>query len=97
MKKSATVHSRASALSVTLLPTATRREGLEEGKLVGKQEGKREGKLEGEAAVLERLLTRRFGPLDEATRNRIRGAGLEQLPAWNSWNAGRIVSSTRRR
>ena len=49
---------------------AARREGLEE------------GKLEGEAAVLERLLTRRFGPLDETTRSRIRGAGLEQLERW---------------
>jgi hypothetical protein len=38
-----------------------------------------QGKLEGEAAVLERLLSRRFGPLDEATQNRFRGAGLEQL------------------
>ena len=69
---------------------AARREGLEEGRLEGKREGKREGKqegkqegkLEGEAAVLERLLTRRFGPLDEATRSRIRGASLEQLERW---------------
>jgi hypothetical protein len=41
-----------------------------------------EGKLEGEAAVLERQLTRRFGPLDEATRSRIRGASLEKLERW---------------
>ncbi|MGB5831929.1 MAG: DUF4351 domain-containing protein, partial [Thiohalocapsa sp.] len=61
---------------------AARREGLEEGRLEGKREGKREGKLEGEAAFFERLLTRRFGPLDEATRSRIRGAGLEQLERW---------------
>ena len=53
---------------------AVRRDGLEE--------GKREGELEGEAVVLERLLTRRFGPLDEATRSRTRGAGLKQLELW---------------
>ena len=53
---------------------AARREGLEEGRL--------EGMLEGEAAVVERLLARRFGPLDEATRSRVRGASLEQLERW---------------
>ena len=53
---------------------AARREGL--------VEGKQEGKLEGEAAVLERQLTRRFGPLNEATRSRIRDADLEQLERW---------------
>jgi len=80
------VRSHASAPSVTPSPNATRREGLEEGRLEGKREGrlegKREGKLEGGAAVFERLLTRRFGPLDEATRSRIRGADLEQLERW---------------
>jgi len=32
--------------------------------------------------VLERLLTRRFGPLSEATRQRLRDATLEQLERW---------------
>ena len=27
-------------------------------------------------------MTRRFGPLDEAIRSRIRGASLEQLERW---------------
>ena len=57
---------------------AARREGLEEGRL----EGRLEGTLEGEAAVVERLLARRFGPLDEAIRSRIRGAELKQLERW---------------
>jgi len=43
---------------------------------------RREGLEEGGAAVFERLLTRRFGPLDEAIRSRIRGADLEQLEPW---------------
>ena len=55
------------------------------------REGLEEGRLEGEATVMERLLTRRFGPLDEAN---VAGSGE---PAQNSWYAGRIVSSTLRR
>ena len=43
---------------------------------------RREGLEEGGAAVFESLLARRFGPLDEATRSRIRGASLEQLERW---------------
>jgi len=41
-----------------------------------------QSKLEGEAAVLVRLLTPRFGRLDDATRSRIRGASLAQLERW---------------
>jgi hypothetical protein len=41
-----------------------------------------QGTLEGEAAVLDRLLPRGFGPLDEVTRRRSRGAGLAQLERW---------------
>jgi hypothetical protein len=32
--------------------------------------------------VLERLLSRRFGPLSEATRQRLKNATLEQLERW---------------
>jgi hypothetical protein len=45
-------------------------------------EGKLEGKLEGQAAVLSRLLLRRFGALDEATQARLSHATLEQLGQW---------------
>ena len=48
----------------------------------GIQQGKREGKLEGEANVLERLLAKRFGPLSEDTRARLKNATAGQLELW---------------
>ena len=42
-------------------------------------EGREEGRKEGEAAVTIRLLTRRCGPLSEATTARIQSLPLEQL------------------
>ena len=44
-------------------------------------EGRQEGRQEGEAAVTLRLLTRRCGPLSEATTARIQSLPLEQLEA----------------
>jgi hypothetical protein len=52
--------------------------GLKQGLI----EGELKGKLEGEAAVLNRLLTRRFGPISEATQARLDNATLEQLEQW---------------
>ncbi|MBB5215663.1 hypothetical protein [Parapusillimonas granuli] len=40
-----------------------RKEGREEGFREGRQEGFWEGRQEGQAALLERLLIRKFGPL----------------------------------
>ena len=56
--------------------------GKLEGKLEGMLEGEREGKLKGEAMVLERLLAKRFGPLADETRGRLRSASAEQLELW---------------
>ena len=56
--------------------------GILQGKLEGKLEGKREGKLEGESTLLERLLVKRFGPLSEEKRARLRGATADQLEHW---------------
>jgi predicted transposase YdaD len=52
--------------------------GLKQGLI----EGKLEGKLEGEVTVLCRLMTRRFGPISEATQARLDNATLEQLEQW---------------
>jgi len=42
-----------------------------------------QGRQEGEAALLLRLLTRKFGPIDdEATRARVLAADAEQLLVW---------------
>ena len=45
----------------------------------GRQEGREEGRQEGEVALALRLLTRRCGPLSEATTARIQSLPLEQL------------------
>ncbi|WP_285259528.1 DUF4351 domain-containing protein [Halopseudomonas bauzanensis] len=51
---------------------------LNEGRLEGRQEGRQEGKLD----VLLRLLTRRFGPLDAATEQRLQNASASDLERW---------------
>ena len=55
-----------------------KRQGLEQ----GLQQGRQEGRQEGEAALLLRLLERRFGPLDEPIRQRVRTADAETLLQW---------------
>jgi len=56
--------------------------GLQQGLEQGLQEGRQEGRQEGEAALLLRLLTRKFGPIDEPTRTRVLAADAEQLLVW---------------
>ena len=41
-----------------------------------------QGMREGEATLLERQLTRRFGPLSAETQSRLKNATLEQLEHW---------------
>ena len=57
-------------------------QGIQQGKLEGKREGKLEGKLEGETSLIERQLTRRFGPPSAETQARLKAATLEQLEQW---------------
>ena len=64
--------------------------GLQQGIEQGEIKGKLEGKIEGEAAVLTRLLNKRFGPLDDSTRARLNTATLEQLEHWTD----RILDAT---
>lgn len=54
------------------------RELREEGRLVGLKEGRKEG----EAALLLRLLERKFGRLKPSTRKRVQGADAERLLDW---------------
>ena len=44
-------------------------------------EGRQEGRQEGEAAVTLRLLTRRCGPLNEATTAQIQALQIDKLEA----------------
>jgi predicted transposase YdaD len=57
-------------------------EGLAEGRAEGRAEGLAQGRIEGEAALLLRQMGRRFGPLPEATRQRIALADAETLLIW---------------
>ena len=56
--------------------------GFQEGKLEGKLEGWKDGELDGGRVLLERLLTRRFGPLPDWGRDQLVGATLDQLNRW---------------
>ena len=56
-----------------------RQESWQKGRQEGRQEGQQEGRQEGEAALLLRLLERRFGPLPPAMRQRITAANDETL------------------
>jgi predicted transposase YdaD len=55
----------------------------EQGRQEGRQEGWQEGRQEGEAAVLLRLMERKFGPPGEAVRQRIAQADAETLLRWS--------------
>ena len=48
----------------------------------GRQEGRQKGRQEGEAALLARMVTRKFGPLSEGVRRMIESADAEQLLEW---------------
>ena len=51
---------------------------IQQGLLRGVQQGKRDG----EALLLERQLSRRFGPLSAGVKERLRTASAAQLEAW---------------
>jgi hypothetical protein len=55
------------------------RKGRREGKAEGKAQGKAEGKLEGVAAIAQRQLTARFGPLSSTTKKRLATLTLPEL------------------
>lgn len=45
--------------------------------------GLERGRKEGESAILARQLSKRFGPLPEAIKNRLAEASIPQLEAWS--------------
>jgi predicted transposase YdaD len=58
------------------------RKGRAEGLREGLREGRREGRLEGRQDTLRELLIGRFGPLPQATEDRVAKATLSELKAW---------------
>ena len=57
-------------------------QGLSQGLTQGLSQGRDEGLLLGEAALLERQLIRRFGPLPQSVQNRLRAATRADLASW---------------
>ncbi|MEB2401618.1 MAG: DUF4351 domain-containing protein, partial [Alcaligenaceae bacterium] len=60
-----------------------RQEGFWEGRQEGIAQGLRQGELSGQAAPLERLLTRKFGPLPDTLVQRIRTGSDSELETWS--------------
>lgn len=52
-----------------------------EGRVEGKTEGRIEGKAEGRVELVFKLLTSRFGPLNEGVQSRVRSAQETQIDA----------------
>ena len=65
-----------------MLAQYIKNKGFQEGKLAGVQEGRQEGRLEGGRVLLERLLTHRFGPLQDWGRDQLASATMDQLDRW---------------
>jgi predicted transposase YdaD len=57
-------------------------QGLRQGRREGREEGLKQGRAEGGAAVLERLLAQRFGPLPQTVRKKLAKATGAQVEAW---------------
>jgi hypothetical protein len=56
---------------------------MDKGWQKGLEQGLEQGRKEGAAALLERQLTRRFGPLPQTARKKLAEASTEQLAAWS--------------
>ncbi len=69
-----------------------KQQGIEEGRRVGIEEGREKGRKEGEAAVLLRLIERKFGAeAAEVHRARIAEADANTLLVWSE----RILTARR--
>ncbi len=55
---------------------------LQEGMEKGMQQGIHQGMQQGSLGVLLRLITRRFGPLNDSTRQRLQQATAQELECW---------------
>lgn len=59
------------------------KQGLEQGLEQGIEQGLEQGRREGALTLLERQLTRRFGPLPKTARSKLAKASLAQLETWS--------------
>jgi hypothetical protein len=58
-------------------------DGVKSGLKRGLEQGREQGRTEGAAALLERLLTQRFGPLPQTVRKKLATASAAQVEAWS--------------
>jgi len=58
-------------------------QGRHEGLLRGREQGLEQGWKEGAAALLERQLTQRFGPLPQTVRDKLAKASVAQIGTWS--------------
>ena len=63
--------------------TSAERFGIEKGLQQGMQQGMQQGIRQGEAAILRRMLARRFGELPNSVLARLNSASTEELEAWS--------------
>jgi len=59
------------------------KQGLEKGLEKGLEQGLERGRKEGAVALLERQLTRRFGPLPKTVQRKLAKASMVELAAWS--------------
>lgn len=57
--------------------------GVKKGLAQGLEQGRERGRKEQAVVLLERQLTKRFGPLSKTARNKLVEASVEQLEAWS--------------
>ena len=67
---------------VTSVERLATQRGMEQGIQQGIQQGEQRGAQKGEVAVIQRLLTKRFGSLNAETLTRLQTAPCEQLESW---------------
>jgi hypothetical protein len=62
-------------------------DGIKIGRKQGLEQGLEQGRVEGAAALLERQLVQRFGPLPKTVRSKLAKANVEQIEAWSDAQA----------
>ena len=67
---------------VTSIERLATERGMQQGLLQGLEQGREQGLDQGKQAILDRLLSRRFGPLDTQTQRILTTASSEQLDLW---------------
>ena len=58
------------------------KQGRQEGRQEGREEGLEQGRAEGAAALLERVLEQRFGPLPQTVRRKLAKANAAEIEGW---------------